>query len=82
MGDIPRVMLHNNPPNDENDANQIVDNVLTTVMRSSRCAVNHTIQTSPGAIVFQYNTMMNIPLIATNLYSIQQRRQPLIDENV
>ena len=81
MGDILRVMLHINPPNDENDANQIVDNALATVVHSSRCAVNHTMQTSPGALVFQRDMIMNVPLIA-NLYSIQQRRQQLIDENL
>ena len=43
MGDILRVMLHINPPNDENDANQIVDNALATCVHSSKCAVNHTI---------------------------------------
>ena len=74
MEDILRVMLHINPPNDDNDANQIlVDNALATCVHSSRCAVNHTMQTSPGASVLQHNMLVNVPLIA-NLYSIQQRR--------
>ena len=63
MRDILRVMLHNNPPYDENDANQIVDNVLATCVHSSRCAVNYIMQTSPGALVFQRNMLMNVPLI-------------------
>ena len=42
MGDIMRVMLHINPaPTNENDANQIVDNALATVVHSYRSAVNH-----------------------------------------
>ena len=65
-------MLHTNQPNDENGANQIVGNALATCVHSSRCAVNHTMQISPGALVFQRDMMMSIPLIA-NLYSIQQR---------
>mmetsp|Transcript_17487 Transcript_17487/g.38256 ORF Transcript_17487/g.38256 Transcript_17487/m.38256 type:complete len:116 (-) Transcript_17487:44-391(-) len=69
MGDILRVLLHINPPTDEKDANQIVDNALATCVHSSRCAVNHTMQTSPGAFVFNRDMIMNIPLIA-NLYSI------------
>ena len=81
MGNILRVMLYINPSNDENDANQIVDNALTTCVYSSKCAVNHTMQTSPGALVFQHDMMKNVPLIA-NLYSIQQRRHHLIDENM
>jgi hypothetical protein len=36
---------------------------------------------SPGAFVFQYNMFLNIPLI-TNLQTIQDRRQVLIDENL
>ena len=77
MGDIPRVMLHINPPrNEKNDANQIVENSLlaATCVHLFRCAVNHTMQTSPGALVFQRGMMMNVPLIVANLYSIQQRR--------
>ena len=81
MGDILRVMLHINPSNDKNDANQIVDNALATCVYSSRYAVNHTMQTSPGALVFQWDMMMNVPLIA-NVYIIQQRRQQLINENL
>ena len=53
MGDVLRVTLHVNPPNDENDATQIVDNALATAVYSSRCAVNHIMQTSPGALVFK-----------------------------
>ena len=81
MGNILRVLLNVNPPKDENDANQIVDNALATCVHSSRCAVNHTMQTSPGSLVFNRDMIMNIPLIA-NLYSIQERRQQLIDENL
>ena len=81
MGGILRVMLHINPPNNKNDANHIVvDNALATCVHSSRCAVNHTMQTSPKALVFQRDMIMNIPLIA-NLYSIQQRRQQLMGGN-
>ena len=42
MWDILRVILHINPPTEENDANQIVDNALATCVHSSRCAVIHT----------------------------------------
>ena len=68
MGDILRVMLHINLPNNENDANQIVDNALLAIcVHSSRCAVNHTMQTSPGVLVFQRDVIINVPLIVANL---------------
>ena len=69
MGDIPRVMMHINPPN---DANQIVvDNALGTCVHSLWCTVNYAMQTFPGALlVFQRHVVMNVLLIA-NIYSIQ-----------
>jgi hypothetical protein len=43
--------------------------------------VNHTMQTSPGAMAFNSNRdmLVNIPLIA-NLTAIQDQRQQLMDE--
>ena len=38
-------------------------------------------QTSPGALVFQRNMRMIVLLVA-NLYSIQQRKQQLIDAHL
>ena len=38
-------------------------------------------QIPPGALVFQRDMIMNVPLI-TNLYSIQHQIQQLIDENL
>ena len=33
-------------------------------MHAMRCAYNHTMQTSPGAMVFNRDMMINIPMIA------------------
>ena len=40
IGDILRVVLHTNPPQNMNDANQVMDNALATAMYATRCAVS------------------------------------------
>ena len=69
MADILRVMIHINPPHNEPETTNMIDNALATVVHVSRCAVNHTMRTSPGAMVFNRDTMINVPLIA-NLMAI------------
>ena len=81
MVDILRVMIHVDPPHNEPDTTNMIDNALATVVHASRCAVNHIIQTSPGAMVFNQDMMINVPLIS-NLLAIGNRRQYLVDENL
>ena len=81
VGDILRVMCHTHPPENINTANQMIDNALSTASHALRCAVNATLQTSPGALIFNRDMIMDIPLIA-NLEMIRNRRQHLIDENL
>merc|ERR1711907_506617 len=81
MGDILRVLLHVSPPTTLDDANRMVENALATCQHACRIAVNHTMQTSPGAMVFNRDMLLNIPLTA-NLITIQERKQQLIDENL
>ena len=50
-------------------------------MHALRCAVNHTMQTSPGALFFRRDMLMDVPLIA-DLDAIRGRRQQLIDDNL
>ena len=69
MADILRVMIHVDPPQNEPHTTNMIDNALATVVHASRCAVNHTMQTSLGAMVFNRDMMINVPLIA-NLLAI------------
>ena len=43
-----------------------MDNVLVTCQHALCCDVNHTIQTSPGNLVFQQDMFINVP-VHTNL---------------
>ena len=81
ISDILRVLLHVSPPNNNGDASQMIDNALATCMHVMRCAVNQTMSTSPGALTFNRDMLINVPL-AANLESIRDRRQHLIDENI
>ena len=65
----------------KNEADQAVDNALYTCMHALRSAVNHTMQTSPGALVFHRYMLMDVPLIA-DLDAIRGRRQQLINDNL
>ena len=47
----------------------------------ARCAINQTIQTSLGALVFQRDVLFDIPIIS-DLDSIQNKPQQLIDMNL
>ena len=69
MADILQVMLHVDPPHNEPDTTNMIDNTLSTIVHASPCAVNHTMQTSPGAMMFNQDMMINVLLIS-NLLAI------------
>ena len=70
IGDILQVVLHTIPPQNMDDANQVMDNTLATAMHATRCAVSGPIWTSPGALVYGRDMIMDVPLIA-NLSAIR-----------
>ena len=63
------------------DAQHVIDHAIATSIHATCCAVNHTMQHSPGEIVFQRDMLLDIPVIA-GLVAIRERRQLLIDENL
>ena len=81
ISDILRVLLHVSPPNNNGDAAQMINNALATCMHVMRFAVNQMTRTSPGALTFNRDMLINVPL-AANLESIQHRNQHLIDKNI
>ena len=66
---------------DEDEASQAIDNALHTCIHAMLCAINRTLQTSPGALVFNRDMMMDVPLIA-DINSIRGRRQQQIDDSL
>ena len=57
-----------------NDAEHVMDHAIAASIHATRCAVNHTMQHSPGKIVFQQDMVLDIPIIA-DLVAIRGRRQ-------
>ena len=82
--------MHKNPKN-QNFKNlyldvldippRIIDNAVATCVHVTRCSVNQTMQTSPGALVFQRNMLFDIPVIA-DLEAVRNKKQLLVDTNL
>ena len=81
VADILQVTLHTNPPQNINEANELIDAALATAMYAIRCAVSATLNKSTGALAYNRNMFMDVPLIEY-LNVIRDRRQHLIDENL
>ena len=81
MGNILRVITQTNPPTDEEEADQIIDNALATCIHVTRASINQTMQTSPGAFVFQRDMLFDIP-VRSDLQAIRNKRQLQIDNNL
>ena len=81
IADICRNIVKDHPPVHRHKAEQKIDNALLTCVHALRCAVNHMMKTSPGAMVFNRDMLMNVQLIA-DLASIRGCRQQQIDNNV
>ena len=59
-----------------------MDNALAISMHATRCAVNYTMQISPGKLVFRGDMFADVPVIADMLAIRQKRRQLIIDQNL
>ena len=76
IGDILWVILHTNPPMNMDDANQVIDNTLATCIMHATilCAISSLIRTTPGALVYGRDVIMDVLLIA-NLLAIHDGQQ-------
>ena len=81
ISDILLLLLHVSPINNNGDAAQMIDNSLSMCMHVMRWAANQTMITSPGALTFHRDILINIPLVA-NLESNQHQKQQLINKNL
>ena len=81
VGNILRTLMHVHPPQNMANAQMMIDTALATAVHSLRSSVHGGLQTSPGALVFQRDMLLNIPLIA-DLQTIQERRQVFINQSL
>jgi hypothetical protein len=69
------------PPNHLDDAHLLIDTALANAMYATRATFHSGLMTTPGALSFSCDMVMNIPFIA-DLTLIRDNRQRLIDERV
>ena len=71
------LLLHN--PTDPVQADYILDEAVATAMQALRCTPNTSLGNySPGALLFQCNMFLNLPLI-TDIVMLTQQQQAQID---
>ena len=82
MGPMLRTLANSkDAPTTIKEAEQAVDNALYSCVHALCCSINQETLTSPGAMVFDRDMMIDIPLL-TDLSAIQRRQQQLIDTNL
>jgi len=82
MGSMLRVLTNSDDaPTNIKEAEQAVDNALHSCIHALRCAINQAMRTSPGALVFHRDMMIDVPLLV-DIDAIRGRKQQLIDNNL
>jgi hypothetical protein len=78
VGNSLRVLRQWTPPN-HYDAHLLVDTTLANAMYATRATFHGGLLTTPGALSFSRDMVLNIPFV-TDLNLIKDHRQQLIDE--
>jgi len=81
VANILRTVLYTNPPRTVGDAKAMIDSALATAMHAMRTNVATTLQSSPGALVFNRDMFHNVPLVA-DWHMITQAREHHVNENL
>ena len=81
VGNILRTLLHGNDPKTVSKANELIDKALSIAMHAMQSSVHTTLGSSPGALVFNRDMFMNIPLLA-DWHAITTRREHVINNSL
>jgi hypothetical protein len=76
-----RVFLSQAIPFNVTNVAKLVDSALATALHASCATMHRTLGMTPGAIIFNRNMFLNIPLL-TNFHLLQTRQQAVIDDNL
>ena len=76
---ILRSTLYANPPDNQLEAELLVDTALQMAAYAMHATVHTTLKATPGSLVYQRDMILNI-LVVADLLDITARRQHLIDE--
>jgi transposase InsO family protein len=82
IGQVIRTLINLKPPTTQQAAEQLIDDAIGTAMHALRCNPVSTLGNySPGALVFNRDMFLNIPLVA-DILTLTQHRQALIDKRL
>ena len=80
-GNALRVLLHHHAPETIKSAQHMMDTALQTAAYGIRAAVHTVLKPTPGAIVFNRDMFLNLPLIS-DLEVLRQHREAAMNENL
>ena len=72
VGNTIRALEQLQPPAGMTQAHQIIDTAIADTIFATRAALHSALETTPGALAFQRDMVLNIPLIA-DLQFIRQK---------
>ena len=78
IGNVLRPLLHGYPPANFDQSAMLIDTALQTAAYSAHAAIHSSMKISPGALVFQHDMLLDIPIIA-DLHLLHEQCQALID---
>ncbi|GKY96404.1 hypothetical protein MPSEU_000599900 [Mayamaea pseudoterrestris] len=82
IGNVLRTLVHAHPPEDLMDADDIIDQCLATAMHATRVVSSGALDNlSPGAVVFQRDMFLDIPLVA-DILAISVKREAIVNERL
>ena len=73
--------LYANPPDNQLEAELLVDTALQKAAYAMCATVHTTLKVTPGSLVYQRDMILNIPVVA-DMLDITAQRQHLIDERM
>ena len=81
VGNMLRVLLYSNPPQNMTQARDIVDQALATAMHAMRVTTASTLGSMPGALAFSRDMFLNVPLIV-DWHTIAQHCEQYVNDNL
>ena len=81
IGDVLRTTLYENPPEHVLEARHMIDTALATAAYAARSSLHSTLGLSPGAIVYNRDMLLDIPVLA-DLAALKDKRQEVIRKNL
>ena len=80
-GNVLRVLLYSNPPKNMTQAKDIMDDALATAMHAMRTVIATSLGSTPGALAFGRDMLLNVPLVA-DWMAITRAREQKVNENL